>query len=286
MQNKIFLEIAIRTTGERRDVLVSVMSELGCGGFMETDEVLFCYIEKDRWTDSQNERLTDIIRSLFPALSTNLPVSTREIVEENWNEQWERTIQPVEIGERMVVVPTWSTYKNIHDRIILHIDPKMSFGTGHHETTRLTLKLLERYISHGHHMLDVGTGSGILAIAAVKLGASHATGIDIDPWSIENAKENIALNHVEQFVEISQEQPEEIKHRAYNLIASNLTLNANIDLLHEYRRLLLNGGMLLLSGFLKTDLSEMEQHLNENRFVVRDVVTENEWSAIGAAKSE
>ncbi len=212
-------------------------------------------------------------------------ISLREIIEENWNEKWERTIQPVEIGERMVVVPTWSQYKNIHDRIILHIDPKMSFGTGHHETTRLTLKLLERYITRGHHMLDVGTGSGILAIAAVKLGASRATGVDIDPWSIANAKENIALNHVEQFVEIFQEKPEQIKNRTYDLITSNLTLNTNIDLLDEYRRLLLNEGILLLSGFLNKDLPEMEKHLNKNRFVVHDVVTENEWSAIGAVKS-
>lgn len=285
MQNKIFLEIAIRATGGRRDILVSVMMELGCDGFMETDEALYCYIEKDRWTNDQYERLRQHLISHLPELPPDKLMEIREIAEENWNEKWERTIQPIEIGERLVVVPTWSDYKNKDNRIILYIDPKMSFGTGHHETTRLTLKLMERSIAHGNDMLDVGTGSGILAIAAVKLGASRATGIDIDTWSIENAKENIALNHVEQLVEISEGRPQDIKKSAYDLIASNLTLNANINLLKEYRRLLSKSGTLLLSGFLKSDVDVMKERLRENQFVVRDVFTENEWSAIGAVKT-
>lgn len=262
------------------------MTELGCTGFMETDERLLCYTEKELWTEERSERLEDYIRSHFSAISPDRLSSTREIVEENWNEQWERSIQPVEIGNRLVVLPTWSDYQNKDNRIVLLIDPKMSFGTGHHETTRLTLKLMERYNLNGQTMLDVGTGSGILAIAAVKLGASHATGIDIDQWSIDNAGENISLNHVENLVDISLGQPEDIKDLSYNLIASNITLNANIAFLGEYLRLLADGGILLLSGFLKSDTEKMEKYLRENRFAVRHAETENEWGAISAVKTE
>jgi ribosomal protein L11 methyltransferase len=133
-------------------------------------------------------------------------------------------------------------------------------------------------------MLDVGTGSGILAIAAIKMGAIHATGIDIDPWSIENAKENIVLNHVENSVEILLSQPADIKNHLYNLIASNITLNANIGFLKEYHNLLRDRGILLLSGFLDADLQEMKKHLQENGFLISRVVTENEWNAIGAVR--
>lgn len=285
MQKIIFLEISTRVTGERREILIPLMAELGCSGFMETDTSLLCYVKKNDWTSDRAERFTHFLKSHFPSEQSEGLFSVREIPEENWNKKWEETIRPVEAGDRFVITPTWSDYDNKSGRIILRIDPKMSFGTGHHETTRLTLRLLENYLTAGNKILDVGTGSGILAIAAIKIGALHATGIDIDPWSIGNAMENVALNHVEDVVDIFLGEPADIKNDKFDLIASNLTLNANIGLLREYSRLLTNGGILLLSGFLRTDIHEMEKHLREIRFGIGKVIAENEWSAIGAVKT-
>jgi ribosomal protein L11 methyltransferase len=274
LQKIIFLEI-----------LIPLMAELGCSGFMETDTSLLCYVGKKDWTSDKADRFTHFLKNHFPTEQSKGLFSVREIPEENWNKKWEETILPVEAGDRFVVVPTWSDYDNKSGRIILQIDPKMSFGTGHHETTRLTLRLLEHYLTPGNKILDVGTGSGILAIAAIKIGALHATGIDIDSWSIGNAMENVALNHVEDVVDISLGEPADIKNNKFDLITSNLTLNANKGLLREYSRLLTNGGILLLSGFLRTDVPEMEKHLMEIRFGIGNVIAENEWSAIGAVKT-
>ncbi len=279
---KTFLEISITVNGNQRELLIPTLAELGCQGFQETDDSLLCYIDKSSWSDKQSQSLNAELKNILRIISVNTVIKFRDIVEENWNETWERTIKPIEIGNNLVIKPSWCDYENINNKIIIQIDPKMSFGTGYHETTRLTLRLLEKYVRVGCSVLDVGTGTGILAIAAVKLGAKYATGTDNDEWSINNANENIIVNQVEDKIEISNRGLSEFPDASYDVLTANLTLNTNIEFLDEFRRILRTNGILLLSGLLNKDKEEMIQHLMAKRFSIIEILTENDWIAIAS----
>jgi ribosomal protein L11 methyltransferase len=281
---KTYIEISISADESQRELLIPTMVELGCEGFQEIDNALLCYVDKIRWTNERNELFKEQLKKLHQTISANASIQFREIIEENWNEQWERSIQPIEVGNKLVIKPSWCNYEKKNNRFVIQIDPKMSFGTGYHETTRLTLRLLEKYLHIGFSMLDVGTGTGILAIAAIKLGATSAVGIDNDEWSIENARENVIINHVEDKVDISTKTLQEFPGSSFDIITANLTLNTNIDLLNGFKRLLQKSGVLLLSGLLASDKDKMIHALQSNIFDVTEIISENEWIAIAANK--
>ena len=132
---KTYLEISISASPVQQELLLPTMIELGCEGFQELDSALLCYIDKSKWSDDQSEQLQSEMKRLLQTVSANAAVTFREFKDENWNEQWERSIQPIEVGHRFVIKPSWAEYENTAHRIVLHIDPKMSFGTGYHETT-------------------------------------------------------------------------------------------------------------------------------------------------------
>jgi ribosomal protein L11 methyltransferase len=280
---KTYLEVSISATGNQRELLLPTMMELGFQGFEETDTHLKSYIDKSQWDENQFAKLKADLKQLLQTISVNAEIQFREIPETNWNAQWEETIEPIEIGEKLAIKPSWSEYNNAGNRIIIQIDPKMSFGTGYHETTRLTLRLLEKYIHGINSMLDVGTGTGILAIAAVKLGASSAWGIDIDEWSIDNAGENIIANDVADKVTIS-DTPVTSIDRTFRLITANLTLNTNSELLPTFRKLLRDGGTIIFSGLLAADTETMRSRLRAEQFTILEELAENEWIAIAARK--
>jgi ribosomal protein L11 methyltransferase len=164
------------------------------------------------------------------------------------------------------------------------IDPKMSFGTGHHETTRLVARLLERHVSQGATVLDIGTGTGILAIAAIRLGGRSATGIDTDEWSFHNAMENIRLNHVEEEVSVFQcSLPDLPPFPGYDIVMANIQRNVILPLLPEMKLRLLPDGKILLSGLLQEEEQETVDALHTHGFRVIEELQEHEWIAIAAS---
>jgi ribosomal protein L11 methyltransferase len=285
MNNKIkaYLQISISATEAQQEMLLPTMIELGCEGFEQIESALICYLKYDS-LNKKSEYFKNEIQQLIQHISSNALIEIKVIEETNWNADWEKTIQPIEIGKRFVVKPTWSEYNNLENRIILHIDPKMSFGTGYHETTRLTLQLLESFMKINDKVLDVGTGTGILAIAAIKLGAQSSVGIDNDDWSIENAQENIRLNDVTSQIQINKKELQEFNNESFDMITANLTLNTNIEMMKDFYRLLRNRGKIILSGLLVTDQPKMEEHLIKNSFQIVERLFENEWIAIAAQK--
>ncbi len=282
---KSYLEISVTANENQRELLIPTMIELGARGFMETDSELLCYFDKTRWTETQIEHLQNDIAQILRTVSSNAQVKMNTVREENWNAKWERTIRPIEIGEKLVVKPSWAEYRNRDRKIVIQIDPKMSFGTGYHESTRLMLRLLEKRVNPGSSLLDMGTGTGILAIAAVQLGAKNAIGIDNDHWSIENAKENVKSNGLADKIRITDTPLGRLAESNFDLITANITLSTILEFLPAMTQRLKSGGVLLLSGLLVQDEETLLNELEKINYELIDRLQEGEWVGVGARKA-
>lgn len=277
------IEVSLFTDEADFDTLIGLLTGLGFEGFWEDGPALKCYINEFAWTPDLLKEVEGSLKRFAAARNTPLPgIAVASIENRNWNEAWEKTIRPVKVGSRLVVRPSWHSYDPSPGEIVITIDPKMSFGTGYHETTRLVAKLLERHISVGASVLDIGTGTGILAIAAVKLGARSATGIDTDEWSVRNALENIRMNDVEKEISIVPGTLFDLPGSQYDLITANIQRNVIIPLLPEMKRHLAPNGTILLSGLLQQEEEELVEALHGHGFRIIEELQENEWIAFAA----
>ncbi len=213
-------------------------------------------------------------------------VSVRTAEDQNWNAAWEKTIRPIRVTDSIIITPSWHEVHPEPGQVVLVIDPKMSFGTGYHETTRLSLRLLETFLKPAMRVLDVGTGTGVLAIAAARLGASAVTGIDIDEWSYNNALENAERNGVTHLVTIHQKPLSMLPPSPCELVVANIQLDVITGLIGEFASRLTDKGILLLSGLLLTDRPAITTLLENNDLSPLAELDENEWIAIAAEKNE
>ncbi|HSD62186.1 MAG TPA: 50S ribosomal protein L11 methyltransferase, partial [Ignavibacteriaceae bacterium] len=213
-------------------------------------------------------------------LLDNFSISETEIEEKNWNEEWEKSINIMHISDRIVVKPSFREYVKQDDEIVITIDPKMSFGTGEHATTKLIIHLLEKYIKPYMKILDAGTGTGILSIVSVLLGASKVIGFDIDEWCYENANENCRINNVSAKIEIRQGEINLVTEEDFEMIVANIQMNILINLAEDFRKRLKQGGLLLLSGLLKEDEEEVVRKFCKNGFSLIETRQMEEWIAL------
>jgi ribosomal protein L11 methyltransferase len=211
----------------------------------------------------------------------SVELSARPIYEQDWAVSWREFFGVVETGGRVVVVPSWVEHEPADGQIVIRLDPGQAFGTGHHETTRLCLAMLDGLVRPGARVLDVGTGSGILAIAAVKLGAAAVDAIDIDPVAAEVAAANCAANGVERQVRVraGRLEPGDIA-AAYDLVVSNISPDANIGLVPVFERAVRAGGDLLLSGVLEPDVPRVAAACAAAGFEAVETRLERDWAAI------
>ena len=281
--NETYLDfhIAVPHDGQGREILPAALSEFGFEGFLEDDSGIHCYIKKKEWYNSIEEVIKEISAQFYLPFITLL--SATEFTNRNWNEEWEKSIQPIRVTDKIIITPSWHPV-NEPDKIVLTIDPKMTFGTGYHETTRLMLRLMEQFITPQSLVLDIGTGTGILAIAAVKLGANHAVGIDIDELSLENGIENTERNNVSGKVEIRIGSLEAISEPAFDIVLANIIRNTILELLDGMLAKLSPAGTILFSGLLKNDQAVMEKELRRRGVTIASVIQENEWIAIAARR--
>lgn len=272
-----YIELRISVKDDFQELLIAELFDRDFEGFEQDDDLLIATIPATRFDDSKREEIERIVMALGTETSI---LSEKVIGPQNWNEQWERTIQPQSIG-RFFVHPTWTNFDgDLGDKIDLMIDPKMAFGTGYHATTRVMLEWLPEVVAKGDEVLDAGTGTGILAIAALKLGAESAFGFDIDEWSETNAKENILLNEVDNF-EVKLGSTEVIpKTATYDLILANINRNALMELLPELVSRLSEDGKILLSGLLEEDEQAIRNHDSVSRLNYVDTRQHGEWIAI------
>lgn len=208
-------------------------------------------------------------------------VTYRHVDEEDWSESWKTYFKPEKISEKMVVKPTWRQYHAKKDEIILEIDPGMAFGTGTHPTTSLCLNMLEKYLKPGDSFLDVGTGSGILSIAAAKLGAKKITGIDNDDVAVEVAERNLLQNKIEKKTfKIVTGNLVDMIHERYNLVASNILSEVILDLLDHIKKVLVEGGIFVASGIIVARKAPVVEKMIKSGFRILEIRTKEDWVSI------
>ena len=207
--------------------------------------------------------------------------------EEDWANSWKKYYNTLHIGKRIVIVPMWEEYEPKDDEIIVKMDPGMAFGTGSHETTRLVIELLEKYTKKGVRMLDVGTGSGILAICASKLGAGECRAYDIDPVAVKVARENIAQSgqtNVECEVSDLLKQVD-LEGGKYDLICANIVADIIIRMTPDISKYMNDDCVLLCSGIIKERADDVIAKLNEYGLCVIERLDDNGWCALAVKKA-
>lgn len=271
-----YIQITITLNDEYHELLIAELFDMDFDGFEEEEDVLIASIPANRFDDFKREEL----ERLLVGFGGNSSIQKEELITpQNWNQTWEQSIKPQKIG-KFYVRPTWAAENDNNEAIELLIDPKMAFGTGYHATTRLILEWIPEVISEGDSVLDAGTGTGILGIATLKVGATSVFGFDIDEWSKDNAEENMQLNEVHNFkVELGSTEviPKDAK---YEVILANINRNALLYLIPELLRFLKNDGKLLLSGLLKEDEETILAQESVKALTHLETRQQQEWIAM------
>jgi ribosomal protein L11 methyltransferase len=266
--------LTIDVEDDLQELLIAELADLDFEAFEQEEDRLTAYVPAARWNDAAREH----IEAWLAGHGLPAPLREEVIPAQNWNRQWEETIRPIVVG-RFLVRPTWAEAPaGAEDRILLEIDPKMSFGTGYHESTRLALHFLPAVVRPGDRVLDAGTGTGILAIAALKLGAATAIAFDIDEWAQENAVENFYLNGVADRVTFREGSIDVVPETGFDVILANIHLSVLLEMLPAFAARLRPGGRLLLAGLLRQDRDRICTAAAHG-FTLALEDAENEWWA-------
>ena len=260
-------------------------------GLSECETCITIYLPKneqgaDMLADTKN-MLKELKNSDTEGIYGRLECEFNSISEEDWANNWKKYFKPVKIGEKLLIKPSWEEYNSDDERIILEIDPASSFGTGQHHTTRLCLELLEKCISKGDRILDMGCGSGILSIGAILLGADDAVAVDIEENAAATALENAAKNNIPEskyhthFGNILTDErlAAEIDYK-YDVITANIVADVLIAMKDYFKRYLKDGGILIISGIIEERADEVISAVEGAGFTKQSVNVKEGWAAV------
>ena len=285
--------ITVTTSQEASEAVANLLFELNATGveFKDTEASTVNLIAHYPLDDRVGARMQKL-RALLTELPTwgiqphPATIDLKHVKSEKWEEAWKSAFPPQRVGKRIVIAPTWSDLPHNETDIFVQLDPGMAFGTGYHPTTRLSLELLERTLEPHHHVADIGTGSGILTIAAIKLGAEHVDAIEIDVTALPVAAANFQSNSVASQVCLSQGDGLKGVENRYHLIVGNILTKAILPMIPHCAPRLHPEGIVIFSGVLETELAQVQSALEANRFEYLEVVSETEdkvtWIGIKA----
>jgi ribosomal protein L11 methyltransferase len=272
-----WIEVTIPAGPESFEVLENFLFEQGSCGTTEAEEAVRGYFSQSQINEQIKNQLNIYIKNLRKlGHQIKTPVYT-EIPQEDWNTNWRKYFTPVQVTPNILVTPPWIGHENRTDQIVIEIMPRMAFGTGTHETTKLCLEMLADTIRPNDHVLDVGTGSGILAIGAAKMGAVRVLGIDIDENAIDNATENVRQNRVEACVEIRSGSIDSARDEKFHLICANINRKTLVPMVEAMKKNLHAGGRIILSGILKSEEQEVMIPIQKAGLVCKDKKQSGEW---------
>ncbi len=260
--------------------LAGLLNDTNLMGSWEEDGCIHLYWEHSHWKPEIEQNIQAALDQLRPTRQTH-PITIQEIPWENWNAQWTQQVKPIWIGTRLIIRPIWETVSLTPGCLELIIDPKQAFGTGHHATTFLLLEWLTNLIKGGERVLDVGTGSGILAMVAIRFGAQSAVGIDNDPIAITCAKDYALTNHFSQELTLQVMQLEDVTVEPFDLILANLDCRTLLSTAHQFSRFCHPHTTLLVSGLLQDGAEDIQRIFEQYRFNLEEKKEHEEWLALG-----
>ncbi|WHH60425.1 50S ribosomal protein L11 methyltransferase [Petroclostridium sp. X23] len=309
-----WIEVKVTTTPEASEAVSGIMYEMGVGGLYIEDprDILeekklptdWDYIEDELKNMDPNR----VIIKAYLSEETNVSekmvllreklnntakyfdigegkLELSEVFEKDWANNWKKYYKPVKVSDRVVIKPTWEDYQpSDQDEIVIEMDPGMAFGTGTHETTKMCIQLLEKYIDPDMDMLDIGCGSGILGIAGLKLGARWCTSVDIDENAVRVSGENASANHVDSKMTIKAGNLLDVITDKYDIIVANIIADAIISLSEIISPYLTEQGVFIASGIIKDRYEEVKEALLSNAFTVVDELFMGEWVAVAVKK--
>ena len=272
-------ELQLRLSPDYTDILTAELAELGFESFVETDEGLSAYIIEPEFDE---KAVQELIAKY--AGQTAIAYEVHSLEKRNWNAEWERDYEPIEVANQVRVRASFHAVDaRFHYDIV--INPKMSFGTGHHETTAMMLEQQLGLDFSEKTVLDVGSGTGILAILAAKMGANKVLAFDIEEWAVENARENAELNNCPQITVFQGTIADVEPDYQYDIILANINRNVLLAEIPMYTDLLMEGGYLVVSGFYEHDAVDIERKAAEVSLVPVKGMAIREWTSLVFQKS-
>jgi len=272
IQTYIAYNFSIQPLQPAREILVAELGNLGFESFTETDSGLAAYIPKSDW-------FATILDTVFVLNNNEFDISYKkeEIEPVNWNEEWEKNFDPIDIDDTVSIRAPFHEKANLKYNIL--IEPKMSFGTGHHETTHLMVKHLLLLNLKDKTVLDMGCGTAVLAILAEMRGANQLDAIDIDPWCYENSIENIERNNSKK-ISIYEGDASLLVNKKYDVIIANINRNILLQDIKTYTNSLNKNGTLLLSGFYQEDIPVIDAEASKHNLKLDLILERNNWVGV------
>jgi len=262
---------------EDQDLAVGLLSTYNFSGIEEKHDEMTITFSETEWYPNIRQ---DILNTLIEVIPSTKILKEESILDKDWNEEWEKNVQSIRVNDRIGIAPTWRI-DELDTEIKIAINPKMSFGTGDHATTRLVCRMMEGNIGKDTFWIDAGTGTGVLAILAIKLGAARVLAFDNNIWSIENAIENIELNKVNDRIDIEEWDIDIAELPQADGIVANLFAHLLISAFGKFHSALKdNKGTLIASGLLIYDLDDIIKEAVKSGFRFEQTLIEDEWAAV------
>lgn len=309
-------ELSVHTTEEAVDAISNILHEAGASGVVIEDSQDF-----DKQREDVYGEIYALDREDFPndgvILKAYLPVSSflvenveeiklainnlakfdiqlgenkvtiSEVDEQDWSTAWKKYYHPVKISNRFTIVPTWENYEPVEsDELMIELDPGMAFGTGTHPTTVMSLQALEKHVKSDMTVTDVGTGSGVLAIASAMLGAKHVHALDLDPIAVRSAIENIELNHVSENIDVVEGDLLDTVKEPADIVVANILAEIIMTFTDDAFTVVKNGGLFITSGIIETKKEDVKQSLTNAGFVIEEVMMMEDWVTMVSRKPE
>lgn len=272
-----YMALHIECAADEGEIIIALLADEGFDSFEETTTGITAYIQHQLFKEQE---VTDLLHSRF---SQPLRYSTQLLPEKNWNEEWEKNFDPVIVNSVCRIRAPFHQADNAYTYEVI-IQPKMSFGTGHHATTRLMMQRMLTMDYTGKKVLDFGSGTGVLAVLAAMLKASVIDVVDNDEWAFENAQENFEMNAVTEQIGSQTTHINQAAHTPYDVILANINKNILLDYMSQLSPLLMPSGYLLLSGFFEHDAADLITSAEQHGFKFESIYTEENWAVVTLTK--